>query len=62
MAGRKNFPSNVERKRKEAVERQEAYSKLTSQQKLERLNRANLRAERERAKIAYRAAKEAEKK
>lgn len=60
MAGRHNFVGNVERKRKEAAERQAAYSKLSEEQKLARLDRANLSAKHERAKIAYRIAKAAE--
>jgi hypothetical protein len=62
MAGRANFPGNVERKQKEAQERQAAYSKLSNEEKLARLDRANLRAERERARIAYRIANTSPKK
>jgi hypothetical protein len=58
MAGRVNFPNNVERKRTEAAERQAAYNLLTNEQKLERLDRANLVAGHERAKIAYRIVKD----
>lgn len=61
MAGRTNFPGNVERKQAEAKERQEAYDKLSNEQKLARLDRANLRANHERAKIAARIAKAAQK-
>jgi len=35
---RKNFPARKELRQQEAVERQEAYSKLTAIQKLRRLN------------------------
>ena len=54
MARRKNFPGNVERKQKEAAERQAEYSKFTNEQKLARLDRANLTATSERAKLAAR--------
>ena len=61
MAGRHNFVSNVERKQKEALERQAAYDKLSNEQKLARLDRANLTATTERAKLAARIAKAAQK-
>jgi hypothetical protein len=39
---RKNFPHRKEIKRNEAKARQEAYSKLTTQQKLDRLTAAGI--------------------
>jgi len=60
MASRKNFPGNVERKRKDAAERQAAYNKLSNEEKLERLDRANLTASRERYKLTCRITKAAE--
>lgn len=60
MASRKNFPGNVERKRKDAAERQTAYNKLSNEEKLERLDRANLTATRERYKLTCRITKAAE--
>ena len=59
MAGRNNFPSNIERKQKEAIARQVAYDKLSNEEKLARLDRANLTAARERARLNYRIAKAA---
>lgn len=56
MAGRTNFPGNKERRQKEAQERQAAYDKLSNEEKLARLNRANLSAKNERAKLEYRIA------
>lgn len=61
MAGRANFPNNIERKKKEAAERQESYSKLSNQEKLARLDKLNLTAKHERAKVAARIAKATQK-
>lgn len=59
MAGRKNFPGNVERKKADAIERQAEYAKLSNEQKLARLDRANLTATRERYKLNTRISKAA---
>jgi hypothetical protein len=61
MAGRKNFPSNIERKQTEAAERREVYSKLTDRQKLDRLDHGGFVAERERLVIFARIKREAQK-
>ena len=42
MARRKNFPNRIETRRNEAKARQEAYDKLTPQQKLVRLTTAGI--------------------
>lgn len=51
---RKNFTVRKEQRKKEAKERQAAYDALSLEEKLERLNRAGLVAQRERYRIMHR--------